>query len=229
MQEYLANAKPIEIPSLNNLCYKQIKEMILCGLIDWGQRIDVGNIATSFGVSKFPVIKAVDKLAQEGLAVVYPNKGTYVATPTLEIIQQVTEIRVMIEEHCLKKAIENDSPELKKKLLKCRIKALNQAEDLSNLDFKEFLSDDREFHTTLVDSANNQRLSEYYQIIRSQTELWRTKTFSLDNILESIRKHIQIIDYICEGNLEKATSTLREHLYKVRSESLETIGENAEV
>ena len=87
----------IEIASLADECYKRIKQDILTGKLGWGQRLNVINMAQIYGISRAPVIKAIDRLAMEQLVSIVPNVGSFVVIPTKKDVVEVTEIRMMLE------------------------------------------------------------------------------------------------------------------------------------
>lgn len=225
MTKYLESIQPINTPSLNNECYKKIKEMILGGQLQWGERIGVGLLASSFGVSKFPVIKALDRLAQEQLLTISPNRGTFVTTPTQEDCLEVTEIRIMMEKHALKTAAAKDREGLVRTLKAIQDRSCFESIPIDQIDFKSFLNYDRQFHTAIIEYIDNKRISAYYASIRSQAELFRTRTFFKGNISNAIAKHKEIVSRLETNDTEGAITSLLEHLLQVNEDEKHTLEE----
>jgi DNA-binding GntR family transcriptional regulator len=60
----------------------ELRELILSGRLAQGTRIDQDAVADSHGMSRLPVREALIALEQEGLVVVEPRRGVYVAELT---------------------------------------------------------------------------------------------------------------------------------------------------
>ncbi|WP_320128674.1 GntR family transcriptional regulator [uncultured Sphaerochaeta sp.] len=218
MDKKLSWVQPISTPTLNNECYKKIKEMILGGLLPWGERLDVGLLASSFGVSKFPVIKALDRLSQEKLLTISPNRGTYVTTPHEKDVKEVSEIRIMIEKYALKAACGNDIEKLTEKL-----HAIQENFTSEKNDFSSFLQYDRAFHSAIVESVHNEQLKTYYDSIRTQTELFRTKTFTEGNSNEALSMHKDILKHLDSKDIDGAITALLKHLMQVYKDEISSL------
>lgn len=213
----------IKVTTLNEECYNRIREQILCGEIAWGERIDVNRIAEEFGVSKFPVIKAIERLSLENLVTVSPNRGTYVITPGPEDVDEITELRIMLEESALHIAWSKHSKELIEQLDKVQNEYVFSGIVDSMEEHRRFLAYDRHFHMAIVCATDNRRLIQYYRTLRSQVEFIRTHTFSGVNVQIAMDAHKKILDYLREGKIEEATATLHEHLIVTHSDCLNSI------
>ncbi len=212
---------PIKVSSLNNEAYLRIKDMVLCGELSWGSRVEVGVLAGSFGISKFPVIKAIERLSLEKLITVSPNKGTYVVSPTERDVEEITEIRMILEPEALRLSCTKNRAALIDSLIRLQdgILPLSSEKEM-NLQFREFLNYDRAFHMTFFTHAGNERLQSYYSTIRSQAELFRTKTYTLKNVDEAIHKHNQILDALVAEDFNSAINHLQKHLTEVHDDTI---------
>jgi len=59
--------------------YEAVKDAILSGALEPGRAIDKPALCQSLGVSRFPVSAALSRLAFEGLVLVEPQHGSFVA------------------------------------------------------------------------------------------------------------------------------------------------------
>ena len=64
-----------------------------------GERISPPEIAADLGVSITPVRDAVNQMAAEGLVTVTPRRGTVVSPVSIRDIEELYEIRLMVEPH----------------------------------------------------------------------------------------------------------------------------------
>lgn len=219
----MSGIQKIELTKIYDECYKRIKEMILCGSIDWGERIDIKTLAKDFGISTFPVVKSIEKLSLEGLVLIYSNRGTFVVSPTENDMREVTESRLVLEPVALRNSFQNNRTGLVSRLKE--VERDHEKKDLKIKEtesFREFLEYDRNFHASFFQFAENSRLFSFYQIVRSQAELFRTKTFRSENIVGATTMHRQIINELDDGNIDKAIESLKQHIQEVHKETLES-------
>ena len=218
------NPNRIQLALLNNECYRRIKDSILCGDFYWGSRIDVNQLAASYEISKFPVIRALERLSLEGLVEVLPNKGTYVFNPKVEDVNEVTEIRIILEQAACQNCFHHNYKDLIFRLHRLEnIYSEAERANYNSIPFKDFLEYDRSFHLTFFELVNNERLFSYYQTIRSQAELFRTNTFFEDNISEAFEMHHLIYTALVERDLDAALEGIRKHLMQVNADVIKSL------
>ena len=216
----------IKLESLNNECYQRIKTAILTGQFLWGEKLDVGQIAGEFGISKFPVIKAINRLAIEYLVTIVPNKGSFVMMPSGHIVDEVLEVREIIELNALQIAFKKNKSKLINMLEEnenCQIE--NIPFYYKGQKFQEFLEYDREYHMCILICAENERLLNYYEGIRSQVELFRVKSHDNSNWKRAHSNHVEILSLLKNREINKARELLRIHLEQVHQEILDTLKE----
>jgi DNA-binding GntR family transcriptional regulator len=212
----------IEVKSINEECYNRIKDDILTGKISWNEKIDISKLVKKFGISRSPIVKAIDKLAMEHLVCILPNKGSYVAFPSTDNLLSITELRIMMESTMCKLAYKKNRVLLVERLEAYRHETRSALDNIFS-DFTNFLNNDRTFHYTFSELANNQQLSIMYGIIRAQSELFRTKTFTEKNMKKAINSHLEIITAIEKDDLVSAIDNLEKHINEVYNDSLRSL------
>ena len=88
----LDNYKP-----LRDVVFENLRSAILEGKLKSGQRLMEVQLAEQLGVSRTPVREAIRKLELEGLVVMLPRKGAYVANISVKDLMDVLEIRASLE------------------------------------------------------------------------------------------------------------------------------------
>jgi DNA-binding GntR family transcriptional regulator len=94
MNESLRLARP---PTLAQMAVDQLRDAIVSGRFQPGQRLVEMELSESFGVSRAPLREAFRILAAEGLIEFRQNRGCIVANPSLEELEQVILFRALIE------------------------------------------------------------------------------------------------------------------------------------
>ena len=154
----LDNYKP-----LRDVVFENLRTAILEGDLKAGQRLMEVQLAEQLGVSRTPIREAIRKLELEGLVVMLPRKGAYVANMSFKDLIDVLEIRSSLEGLAASLAAERlreeDISDLER-VAKEFEKSVREA-DIDNV-----LKKDVEFHEKIFLMANNKKL---YQLI---TSLW---------------------------------------------------------
>ncbi len=223
MPESTENDNKIEIASLTDECYKRIKRDILFGKLGWGQKLNVINMAQVYGISRSPVIKAIDRLAMEQLVRIIPNIGSFVLIPTKEDVKEVTEIRLMLETTMCRLAYKKNRDPLLHGLREANETIEQKVEDGQEIRFDSFLEYDRTFHMRFAACADNERLRVYYESIRNQVELFRTRTYFKPYVDLALERHRSITDALSHDRLKEAISLLESHIREVENEILESL------
>lgn len=74
----------------------QLSERIVSGAYAPGQRVMEQAVAEEFDVSRGPVREALRLLEKEGLVMILPRRGAQVTNPTIEEVNEIFDIRAML-------------------------------------------------------------------------------------------------------------------------------------
>lgn len=91
--------------------YEQLEEDLIFGRFDYRTFLNVGEIATSYGVSKAPVRDALQILCSKGFLISYPGRGYMVNYFTDEEVNQIQALRRHLEKFSVQTAVEHASDE----------------------------------------------------------------------------------------------------------------------
>ncbi|HHY71581.1 MAG TPA: GntR family transcriptional regulator [Thermoanaerobacterales bacterium] len=204
----LDNYKP-----LRDLVFAAIREAILNGRLKPGERLMEVQLAEEMGVSRTPVREAIRKLELEGLVVMVPRKGAYVAGLTLKDAAEVFEIRSSLEGLAAALAAERITDEEVTSLDRI-LEAISTAGEKG--DIKTIIKKDMEFHQVLFSASRNDRLAQIINNLKEQIDRFRMQSFSNPARLKSVlSEHKNILDSIKQGDAENAERLAKEHIYKV--------------
>jgi len=94
-------------PTLRDEVFASIKEAILTGELLPGQRLSIGSLQRQIGFSPTPIREALLKLEQEGVVSRLP-KGGFIVTPVSQKdIDEIFEIRILLESYAAELASKN--------------------------------------------------------------------------------------------------------------------------
>jgi DNA-binding GntR family transcriptional regulator len=86
-----------ETVSLRDRVYDDIREAILAGTLNPGDRIKERSVAAQMGVSTTPIKEALRRLEQEGLVVSQPRRGAVVGPLVSTSAAEILELRAALE------------------------------------------------------------------------------------------------------------------------------------
>ena len=86
-----------EYMPLRELVFATLRQAILKGELNPGERLMEIQLAEKMGVSRTPIREAIKKLADEGLVTLIPRKGAVVAGISRKMLTDVLQVRMTLE------------------------------------------------------------------------------------------------------------------------------------
>jgi len=201
--------------------YSLLKEKIISCELKTGQRIDINGLTRELNVSQTPIREVVNRLTKEGLVANIPQKGFYVVKLEKVDLEEIYELRQLIECYALEYAIQNVEVGKFQELLS-RIKSLRKLIN-NNKQEENFNSMDEELHFAIVNNSSNRRLrqiySETYDVIKIIKNIGDSKL----EYSKYIDEHIELIEAILEKNLSNAKRILKTHINGALKRVVQTI------
>lgn len=200
---------------LKDVVYDYIKEQISEGEIMLGQLINEKEIAEALQISRTPVREAIKRLQVENVLTSIDGVGTLVNELSRDEIEDIYEIRRVLEIIALKTAIfrvvDDDVMRIKKTLHGFHERLLI---DESDPEIEaELAKVDSEIHDLIVNNSSNSYVRSMLKEIRFNVELYRRSAYhTRHSALESVKQHLAIVEQVKKQNLEKATQLLEAHL-----------------
>lgn len=186
---------------------KQLREGILKGEYPGGTALRQEELASSLGVSRMPVREALRQLAAEGLLILYPHRGAVVAELSSAELEEIYQMRSVLEPLALRLAI----PKLSKGQLGQAEDALDEAEGesdggrLSELNWA--------FHAALYQPADRPRLLSTIQNLHLNVDRYMRVILTLMSHREqSNQEHRRLLEACRTRDMKKASSLLEQHI-----------------
>src|SRR5215469_14031428 len=159
-----SNSSSARIPrtSLTSAVAEKLREKIVHGDIQEGEQLHQDAIAQEFAVSRIPVREALRQLEAEGLITIVPHRGAVVSLLSCDEIEELFEIRAVLEPEVLRVSIPNLKEEDFQKaeqILETYDTALGDEGDVS-----EWGRLNWQFHSTLYAGANR---PQFMNVIRT--------------------------------------------------------------
>ncbi len=196
--------------SLTDKAYNQIKDWIISFRLKPGSHLSIQDLADALGISRTPVREALSRLEQEHLVVRSPMKGFVVKALDLQEIEDLFEVRSVIELLAVRQAAKRMSPKIRNQLeegLKTTAAWIGKGEKSRSIQLEQ------NFHTKILEASGNVPL---VYIGRGVLErIWTIKRFNiLTSVLltEAHRQHMEIFQALCTGDPRQAEAAMRRHM-----------------
>ena len=200
--------------SLREEAVEVLRAAILGGELAPGSIHSAVSLAERMNVSATPIREAMLELARIGLIEVLPNRGFRVTVVDDRNLDEICEIRMMLEVPAMplviERASDDDLVELEQPLSELELAA--GADDVA-----AFLLADREFHLSLLAFAGNPRLVTIIAGLRDQTRIVGLSSLAEDGALRSsAAEHRPILEAVRRREVGEAERLMRVHLEHTR-------------
>ena len=219
------NATLGQFPTMGDEIYRLLRKRILSGHYQRGERLSEAKLSAELKISRSPIREALIQLEHTGLVNTIPRKGVFVSDFTSADIQELRELRSMLEQFFMRVLIEESrlTPERMAVLrqIVADMEKLWSSEELSeselarqssNLDFK--------FHMTLVEYSERPIIVNVYRnmSLRSRAIIGLMNIHPNSKI--NARDHHILLDALEAGDLERAQKVATDHMRWMVSDKL---------
>jgi DNA-binding GntR family transcriptional regulator len=206
--------KTLKALSLREQAGQVIRAGIISGELEPGEIYSATVLADRLGVSPTPVREAMLDLANAGLVEAVRNRGFRVLTPDERDLDEIGELRLMVEVPATRLVVERASEEELSALERVVADLESTAEEA---DLAGFLLADREFHIGLLEMTGNRRLVRLVDQLRDQTRLIGLKALAESRRLtESAREHREILEALQARDADRVEELMRVHIVHTR-------------
>lgn len=212
-------------PSLQDRVYRCLREAILDGRFASDARLIETRVAQALGVSRNPVREAIRRLQQEGLVVVRPRTGVYVASFSIKDIEDTYTVRGTLEGLASALAARSITPD-ELDGLRATIELLR--EGIAADDGPRIRAGIDRFHDLVHAASRNDRLIDLLVRLNDSIKRFRSITSSLpERRTAALRDHEEILAALDERDGTRAEWLMRSHIDGSRRRLLAHLAETS--
>lgn len=225
MKEKLAaDKKPKKISDKE--IYQEIFDAILSFRLRPGTRLTEENLSQIFNVGRTTIRSALLRLSQDHIIEIEPNKGAFIASPTVKQAHDILEARKMIEVAIVKDVIKYATAS-DFDLLRRIVKA--EQDNIDHEHMVEGIQLGGDFHLMLAKISKNATLERIITTLIPQTSLIIVLYEKPDAPKCSHLEHFELIDVMQKGQVDKASELMHKHVEGIKSrlklENKEPVGD----
>ncbi len=189
-----------------------LRNAIVKGLFESGQRLIEHELATQLDVSRGPVREALSRLSQEGLVVVDRHRGATVAALSGSEVAEIYSLRTVLEELAADwlctRATDQDFDVMEQ--------VLAQFDELPRpLTRQAVAALDVEFHDAIFRASHHERAGRAWQALRSQLTLYLVQQGALAGDFTAAwrNSHQKLLEVLKTRERGLAVEAIRAHIH----------------
>lgn len=202
--------RKLEVASLSEAAYLKVKECIVRCAFMPGARITEMELAELFGMSKTPLREACQRLALEGLMTVMPRQGYQIAPITLRDVQEIFDMRSVLEPVAAERAAWHVRREHVQRLTRLA-ETRYTPEQLRSID--QFIAANNEIHLTIAQASDNQRLVQTIrQLLVEAERIIRFGMLLNPHSNEAAAEHGKLVKALARRDAAAARLAMQAHI-----------------
>ena len=206
--------------------YNELRSDTLAGRWYPGQRLPFEELCTRYDASVGVMREALQRLAEQGLVLVEPNRGFRVMPVSEDDLRHLTEARLEIETLTLKLAVEQGSLDWEGQVMAAhhRLERTPMTDPNERHGFSsDWVAAHHAFHNTMLEGCENLRLRSIAMALRDSFEIYRHWSLAVGRTKDRdvIAEHRRLLDRVLARDPEGAAAALRSHIELTKSLWLE--------
>jgi DNA-binding GntR family transcriptional regulator len=191
--------------------YERLKVMIISHELKPGEKLLQEKLAARLGVSRTPLLKALQMLEYEFLVESIPRRGMFVKKLTIDEMCDIYDVREGIETVAVRLSTERITEKQIRQLGSIWKPFMNQ----ESIDFEKYRKADDRFHSLLLEFSKNRMLQKIYS--HSLVQLRVEQMGLMRPPQETLPEHLAIVNAIENKDATRAVNELRNHLQKSKA------------
>ena len=206
--------RPVERPvPLRQSVYEALVELIVAGALRPGEHLVESELARQLGVSRQPVREALHRLEAEGWIDLRPSQGAFVHVPTDQEVDQLLDVRELLEGATARLAARAATPEAVAALRATWEEGLAAVE---SGDVARAVAANNDFHAAVAEIAGNAVLAQLSEIVGRRVR-WHYRQVAPARGHESWAEHAELVTAIEAGDEDQAAALARVHTERTRT------------
>lgn len=201
---------------LTEQAFRNLRRDVLVGTFEAGSKLKLDELQSHYGFSSSPLREALSRLTQEGLVRADERRGFRVAPLSLEDMNDITHMRLMLDVQALHSSIEHGDDEWEGAIVAAFHRLEKVESRLSDgpviLD-EEWSDVHRTFHSALIAACVSERQRVWSASLFDQVERYRRYSARYRQVgRRKSNEHRKIMDATLRRDADTACALLSEHI-----------------
>ena len=194
---------------LSEKAYHLIKEKIVRLELKPLSVIDEQALQEDLNLGRTPIREALHRLAAEGLVIIAPRRGMFVADISITDLQKVFQVRMVLEGFCARLAAQKATEE---QIAQMDI-VFEKLERVPDYNAEALMSIDTRLHELLYQAADNEFLTDSLSRLHALSlRLWHLVLNQLNDLRLSVEEHGKVIEALKLRDEDQAEALVQRHI-----------------
>jgi len=207
-------------PVLRDTAYRSFMDYLLSGQLKPGLLVSQRELCETTGSTIGAMREALKRLEAEGVITLIPQRGVMVREPSEREINDVYQVRTIIETHATRAYAESGDLEnialIKQQTVETMARKPETREQIAQVSRERSLIDDR-LHQVIIQSMHNHTLNDLFERLRIPVQVSRLSVQPrFVDSLPGLNEHLEIISQIEKRDADAAVKLMAIHLEKGR-------------
>ncbi len=209
---------------LREQAYESFTRHLLARSIRPGQFVSQRELVELTGLPLGAIRELVPRLEADGLITTVPQRGMQVAHIDLKLVRNAFQLRAILEKEALVHFAATAPATAVEALIAAHRRIIDaaQAGEVGDTLLDDAQAVDWNLHDTLIDSLDNEIVTNVYRVNSIKIRLIRQERVRLtpDLLLPAMHEHLRILDALRAGDVPRAIEALGVHLERARERAM---------
>ena len=213
--------------SLADQAYQRIRKDIITCTLEPGLNVAQARLVEMYDLGITPVREALKRLEQEGYVQSIPRFGYLITPITVQDIQNIYELRLLLEKAAVRLAAQRAS---EKQLGEIEQNAQFTYRYKDPLSYQEFLSANAAFHEKIALTTGNKRLAtSIRKLLDEMTRIFHLGLELRDSAEEMKNEHIALASALINHNADLAEQIIEDQIQRSQQRVLEMLDSRSSI
>ncbi|WP_208999734.1 GntR family transcriptional regulator [Stappia sediminis] len=194
--------------------YDTMRRDIVFGRLPAGSKLALNGLRESYGVSISTIRECLNRLVAEGFVKSEGHRGFHVSPVTPEGLQEVAELRILLEAHALKRSMEAGDTQWEARIVAAHHKLHRMEQKMAAGDhavretWKQY---DWEFHQSLISACGSAELLFLHGTVFDKYLRYQMRVLTFRGETAAM-EHRQLLKAALDRDADTAERILRQHI-----------------
>lgn len=207
-------------PILSDRAHELIKEDILGGLFEPGEKLQLDAISARYAIGTAPVREALNRLSAEGWVERRSQRGFFVSELSISDLEELVKTRIWLETLALREAIANGDQEWEDGVILAyhrlaRTERLREGTNSVSVN-ADWEARHHEFHLALLSACGSSWMIQFCRTMMDQAVRYRNLSvnFTIQRRGDALAEHEEIMTASLDRDADLAADILAKHYAK---------------
>lgn len=209
---HTASEQDTSAKTLTDQVYAKLRDDIIRGELLPGSKLRIEQLKQHYGMGGTPLREALSRLTENGFVTAEGQRGFRVSVASLEELEEITDLRVELENLALRKSFELGDDAWEARVIGS-FHQLSKVETAAEPDLALWEERNRAYHLALISACNSKWLWHFYETLFDQHKRYRNLARIDRSVPRDVHaEHQAICDAAMARDIERACAENENHI-----------------